>query len=263
MSWTQASKPLCTSCTTTSAIETIIEARTRDLGGFSVERLLPSARRKLVGPFIFFDHMGPVKFEPGQAVDVRQHPHINLATVTYLFEGEIIHRDSLGSVQAIRPGAINWMTAGRGIVHSERMAPELRNTGSRLHGLQLWVALPRAHEETEPDFRHYAAETLPAFERDADAARGVRSARHASWRSTDRWRASYLVELRVELTRAYRASQRGLERRPFPAHTRGDGVHSSSRSVTPSDRRATTCGDAMVYRTSHRRQRGATRSKVV
>jgi redox-sensitive bicupin YhaK (pirin superfamily) len=166
MSWTPASEPLCTSRATPPAIETIIEARTRDLGGFSVERVLPSAHRKLVGPFIFFDHMGPTTFEPGQAIDVRPHPHINLATVTYLFEGEILHRDSLGSVQAIRPGAINWMTAGRGIVHSERTPAELRIARSRLHGLQLWVALPKAHEETEADFRHYAAETLPAIERD-------------------------------------------------------------------------------------------------
>jgi hypothetical protein len=140
---------------------TIIEARTRDLGGLSVGRVLPSAQRKLVGPFIFFDHFGPVAFEPGQGIDVRPHPHINLATVTYLFEGEIVHRDSLGSLQAIRPGAINWMTAGRGIVHSERTGPELRKAGSRLHGLQLWVALPQAQEETEPDFRHYPAAGLP------------------------------------------------------------------------------------------------------
>ena len=140
---------------------TIIEGRTRDLGGFSVGRVLPSAARKLVGPFIFFDHMGPAAFEPGQGIDVRPHPHINLATVTYLFEGEIVHRDSLGSLQAIRPGAINWMTAGRGIVHSERTGPELRKVGSRLHGLQLWVALPRAKEEADPDFRHYPAAALP------------------------------------------------------------------------------------------------------
>jgi redox-sensitive bicupin YhaK (pirin superfamily) len=140
---------------------TIIEARTRDLGGLSVGRVLPSPRRRLVGPFIFFDHFGPVAFEPGKGMDVRPHPHINLATVTYLFEGEIVHRDSLGSFQAIRPGAINWMTAGRGIVHSERTGPELRNAGSRLHGLQLWVALPRAREESEPDFRHYPAAGMP------------------------------------------------------------------------------------------------------
>jgi redox-sensitive bicupin YhaK (pirin superfamily) len=165
MSWTQANDPLCATCATTPAIETIIEARKRDLGGFSVGRVLPSARRRLVGPFIFFDHMGPVTFASGQGIDVRPHPHINLATVTYLFEGEIVHRDSLGSLQPIRPGAINWMTAGRGIAHSERTGPELRKTGSRLHGLQLWVALPRAHEESEPDFRHYPSATLPEIEK--------------------------------------------------------------------------------------------------
>jgi len=165
MSWTQTDEPRCSTCATTPAIETIIEARARDLGGFSVGRVLPSARRRLVGPFIFFDHMGPAAFGPGQGIDVRPHPHINLATVTYLFEGEILHRDSLGSLQAIRPGAINWMTAGRGIVHSERTGPEPRKIGSRLHGLQLWVALPTAHEETEPAFRHYPSATLPDFER--------------------------------------------------------------------------------------------------
>jgi hypothetical protein len=144
-----------------SPVATIIEARPRDIGGFSVGRVLPTARRKLVGPFIFFDHIGPVAFEPGRGIDVRPHPHINLATVTYLFEGELVHRDSLGSLQAIRPGAINWMTAGSGIVHSERTGPELRKAGSRLHGLQLWVALPQAQEEAEPDFRHYPAAGLP------------------------------------------------------------------------------------------------------
>jgi len=164
MSWTQSIDPLCASCATTPAIELVIEARKRDLGGFSVARLLPTARRRLVGPFIFFDHMGPASFAAGQGIDVRPHPHINLATVTYLFDGEIVHRDSLGSLQPIRPGAINWMTAGRGIVHSERTGPEVRKSGSRLHGLQLWVALPKAHEETAPDFRHYPAAALPELE---------------------------------------------------------------------------------------------------
>ena len=168
MSWTQASDPFRATSATTPAIETIIEARKRDLGGFSVGRLLPSERRKLVGPFIFFDYIGPVTFAAGQGIDVRPHPHINLATVTYLFEGEIVHRDSLGSAQPIRPGAINWMTAGKGIVHSERTAPDLKKSGSRLHGVQLWVALPKAHEETEPEFRHYLARDLPELEeRDA------------------------------------------------------------------------------------------------
>ena len=164
MGWTEADAPICTSCASTPAIETIIEARHRDLGGFTVARLLPSNARRLVGPFIFFDHMGPAELAPGQGIDVRPHPHINLATVTYLFEGEIVHRDSLGSHQPIRPGAINWMTAGRGIVHSERTGPDLRKSGSRLHGVQLWVALPKAYEEAEPNFRHYGAPALPALE---------------------------------------------------------------------------------------------------
>jgi redox-sensitive bicupin YhaK (pirin superfamily) len=145
-------------------IETIIDGRPRDIGGFDVARLLPSVARRLVGPFIFFDHMGPAEFAPSHGMDVRPHPHIGLATVTYLFEGEILHRDSLGSHQPIRPGDINWMTAGRGIVHSERTGPELRSTGSRINGLQLWIALPTTLEETEPEFHHHPAHTLPALE---------------------------------------------------------------------------------------------------
>jgi redox-sensitive bicupin YhaK (pirin superfamily) len=142
----------------------IIEGRERTLDGFPLARILPSAVRRLVGPFIFFDHVGPAELAPGQALDVRPHPHINLATVTYLFDGEFMHRDSLGNEQVIRPGAINWMTAGRGIVHSERTPVALRKTGSRLHGLQLWVALPKAHEETEPDFHHHPAGALPVVD---------------------------------------------------------------------------------------------------
>ncbi len=152
------------SAASSTAIETLIDARPRDLGGFQVARVLPAASRRLVGPFIFFDHMRPVVFAPGQGMDVRPHPHINLATVTYLFDGEILHRDSLGSEQAIRPGAINWMTAGRGIVHSERTPPAVRARGSLQHGIQLWVALPTAQEEAEPAFHHYDAGALPAME---------------------------------------------------------------------------------------------------
>jgi redox-sensitive bicupin YhaK (pirin superfamily) len=140
----------------------VIEPRERDLGdGFFVRRLLPAGKQRAVGPFLFFDHFGPTRLPPGKGMDVRPHPHINLATVTYLFAGEIVHRDSLGSVQAIRPGDINWMTAGRGIVHSERTGPELRASGSVAHGLQLWVGLPRADEETAPAFHHHPAATLP------------------------------------------------------------------------------------------------------
>jgi len=146
-----------------SPIELVIPARDRDLGeGFSVRRLLPHSARRMVGPFIFFDHMGPVRLAPGQGVDVRPHPHIGLATVTYLFEGELFHRDSLGSARLITPGAVNWMTAGRGIAHSERTPVEARAAGPRVHGLQLWVALPREHEESAPAFEHHPAEALPA-----------------------------------------------------------------------------------------------------
>jgi redox-sensitive bicupin YhaK (pirin superfamily) len=140
-----------------------IVPRVHDLGdGFQVRRALPSRSLRSVGPFVFFDHMGPAILAPGKGLDVRPHPHIGLATVTYLFEGEIVHRDSLGNVQPIRAGEVNWMTAGRGIVHSERTPPALRPSGSRLSGIQVWVGLPGAEEEAEPSFAHH--EGLPVIE---------------------------------------------------------------------------------------------------
>jgi redox-sensitive bicupin YhaK (pirin superfamily) len=146
--------------------------RTRDLGdGFEVRRALPSAQRRMVGPFVFFDQMGPVVLGEGRGLDVRPHPHIGLATVTYLFDGEILHRDSLGNAQPIRPGAVNWMTAGRGIVHSERTPPELRAGGSSLFGIQTWVALPKGREEIEPGFAHHGADALPVIEDDGKRLR--------------------------------------------------------------------------------------------
>lgn len=144
-------------------IAIIITPREKDLGGFSVHRILPCASHPMVGPFIFFDHLGPAQFPKGHGVDVRPHPHINLATVTYLFDGKIQHRDSLGSDQLIEPGAINWMTAGHGIVHSERTPENLRHSENTLHGIQCWVALPEQYEEVAPEFSHYKAETLPEF----------------------------------------------------------------------------------------------------
>ena len=142
----------------------VIPSREKDLGGFSVRRVLPYARRRMVGPFIFLDHMGPAEFRPGQGINVRPHPHIHLATVTYLFEGKVHHRDSLGFDQLIEPGAINWMTAGRGIVHSERTPKDLAATGWRLDGIQCWVALPAEHENVAPSFAHHPSGTLPEFE---------------------------------------------------------------------------------------------------
>lgn len=153
-------------------IEVVVVPRSHDLGdNFVVRRALPSKERRMVGPFVFLDEMGPHRFTGGRGLDVRPHPHIGLATVTYLLEGEIMHRDSLGTVQAIRPGDINWMTAGKGIVHSERTAPELRATGSSLSGLQCWVALPTAMEENEPSFSHTRADQLPVIEGDGASAR--------------------------------------------------------------------------------------------
>lgn len=143
----------------------LLQPHDKDLGGgFKVRRLLPAAKRRSVGPFVFFDHFGPATEVPGSEHDVRPHPHIGLATVTYLFEGTMMHRDSLGSVQEIRPGAINWMTAGRGIVHSERKPEALREATYVNHGLQLWAALPQAHEEAEPSFTHTAAAEIPALD---------------------------------------------------------------------------------------------------
>ncbi len=173
--------PECTSPDDPS-IELLIAGRPRDLGGFEVRRALPSMKRRLVGPFIFFDHMGPAVLPIGEGMDVRPHPHIGLATVTYLFEGEIVHRDSLGSHQAIRPGDVNWMCAGKGIVHSERSSAEERARGVRIHGIQSWVAFPTEHEESAPRFEHHGAGAIPRIRRDgatlevlAGAAFGARS----------------------------------------------------------------------------------------
>lgn len=170
------------------AIERVIVPRTTDLGDFSVRRALPSAQRRMVGPFIFVDHMGPAEFKSGTGVDVRPHPHIGLSTVTYLFDGEIQHRDSLGTFAAIQPGAVNWMIAGRGIAHSERTGLERRAKGDRLHGLQCWVALPMADEEMAPGFAHLDAGELPQTEGEGKTVRlvagqmfGLRSPVETRW----------------------------------------------------------------------------------
>jgi redox-sensitive bicupin YhaK (pirin superfamily) len=155
------------------AISQVIVPRTVDLGDFAVRRALPSARTRMVGPFIFFDHFGPAEFHAGNGLDVRPHPHIGLATVTYLFDGEIMHRDSLGTAMAIRPGEVNWMTAGRGIVHSERTRPERRVDGEPIHGLQMWVALPATKEEMEAGFAHHATAEFPVIKENGKNVRVV------------------------------------------------------------------------------------------
>lgn len=155
------------------AVEMTILPRSRDIGGFEVSRVLPAIGKRMVGPFIFLDQMGPMTLAPQQGLDVRPHPHIGLSTVTYLFEGTILHRDSVGSVQAIEPGAVNWMTAGSGIAHSERTPPELRQQASRIFGMQSWVALPKTQEEIAPSFVHHGAATLPSFEMDGNQVRVI------------------------------------------------------------------------------------------
>ncbi len=163
MSWLPSDDPTPGDAFACDAIETVIVPRARDLGGFEVRRALPSAERQMIGPFIFFDQMGPSEFLLGSGIDVRPHPHIGLSTVTYLFDGQVMHRDSLGTALPIRPGELNWMTAGRGIVHSERTPPELRTHVSKLFGIQSWVALSAKDEETTPDFVHYPADEMPVL----------------------------------------------------------------------------------------------------
>jgi len=161
MSWLPSTDPVLGDAQSCDALELVVVPRLRDLGGFAVRRALPQARRQMVGPFIFFDQMGPVQFVAGQGMDVRPHPHIGLATVTYLFDGRIMHRDSEGNALEITPGAVNLMTAGSGIAHSERTPPDARAKGIGMFGIQSWVALPAAQEETAPSFQHFSAASLP------------------------------------------------------------------------------------------------------
>jgi redox-sensitive bicupin YhaK (pirin superfamily) len=161
MSWLPSNDPVLGDAQSCDALELVVVPRVRDLGGFSVRRALPQVKRQMVGPFIFFDQMGPVQFVPGQGMDVRPHPHIGLATVTYLFDGRIMHRDSEGNALEITPGALNLMTAGSGIAHSERTPPDARANGVTMSGIQSWVALPAAQEETAPGFQHFSDANLP------------------------------------------------------------------------------------------------------
>jgi redox-sensitive bicupin YhaK (pirin superfamily) len=164
MSWLPSNDPILGDAPSCDALELVIVPRARDLGGFSVRRALPHGKRQMVGPFIFFDQMGPVQFLAGQGIDVRPHPHIGLATVAYLFDGRMLHRDSEGNIQEIVPGAMNLMTAGRGIAHSERTPAPARASGQAMFGIQSWIALPAREEETAPSFQHFDAATLPVVE---------------------------------------------------------------------------------------------------
>jgi len=212
MSALPAAEPACTPCPETPAVELAIDGRARDLGGFQVRRILPAVERRLVGPFIFFDHMGPAHFEPGHGIDVRPHPHIGLATVTYLFEGEIDHKDSLGSDQPIVPGDINWMTAGRGIVHSERTRPAVRAEGPRLDGLQLWIALPTAHEEAEPEFHHHPAASLPEIVRDGARIRVLAGSAYGELSPVHTYSPLFYVDVALPAGRTLQVPREHAER---------------------------------------------------
>ncbi len=215
-------------------IDQLIIPRTRDLGdGFEVRRALPSAGRRMVGPFVFLDEMGPTVLKPGVGLDVRPHPHIGLATVTWLFAGEILHRDSLGSVQPIRPGEVNWMTAGRGIVHSERSDATQRSEAAPLHGLQCWVALPREVEECDPDFTHLKAAQLPVIE--GDGARAVLVAGSFLGRSVPLPIRSplFYMELTLQPGARFGLPAEHAEQAFYIVHgevdLRADGVHAAGR----------------------------------
>ena len=183
--------------TAAETIELAIAPRSRDLGGFSVRRALPDERRQMVGPFIFYDHLGPAQFAPGQGMDVRPHPHIGLATVTYLCEGRILHRDSLGNVQEIAPGEMNLMTAGRGVVHSERTPPGPRASGQKMLGLQSWIALPLAYEETQPSFQHFGADVLPTVKDRGVFARVIAGSTFGASSPVETLSDWFYVELRL------------------------------------------------------------------
>ena len=194
MSWLPSLDPKPGDAYACDAIEQVIVPRARDLGGFEVRRALPSAKKQMVGPFIFFDQMGPAEFLIGGGVDVRPHPHIGLATVTYLFEGEIWHRDSLGSALAIKPGEVNLMTAGRGIVHSERETSAAKAMTRRLFGIQAWAALPKSHEEGAPAFAHHGVAELPRIEGEGKRVRLIMGAMYGQASPVDFPHASFYAE---------------------------------------------------------------------
>jgi redox-sensitive bicupin YhaK (pirin superfamily) len=192
----------------------------KDIGDFEVRRLLPAAGQRMVGPFVFWDHFGPVTLPAGKGMDVRPHPHIGLATLTYLFAGEIMHRDSLGKVQAIRPGAVNWMTAGRGIVHSERTDQSKRGEPNALHGLQIWLALPLEHEDTAPEFHHYPEGSLPTL-RHGDALFTLIAGRWLGQESPVRvFSPLFYAETQLAAGQAFRLPQEYAERAVYVAQGR-------------------------------------------
>ena len=212
MSWLPSNDPTLGDPKSCDALELVIVPRTRDLGdGFAVRRALPHGRRQMVGPFIFFDHFGPVQFVSGKGMDVRPHPHIGLATVTYLFDGSIMHRDSEGNIQEIQPGAMNLMTAGRGIAHSERTPDAQRASGQMMLGLQSWIALPNDKEEIAPSFQHYGAASLPTVQDKGFRARIIAGCSFGATSPVEMVSPWFYVEVALEAG-IERAARRGPRR---------------------------------------------------
>ncbi|APX11240.1 pirin family protein [Tateyamaria omphalii] len=237
MSWNPALDPHCPKGDAVDAIETVIVPRARDLGGFEVRRALPAPRRQMVGPFIFFDQMGPAEFVTGTGIDVRPHPHIGLATVTYLYRGKIHHRDSLGTDQWIEPGAVNWMVAGHGITHSERADGEVRQKPHSLFGIQTWVALPKDHEDNPADFQHAPKDTLPVLEGEGKEVRLILG---------DAWGEHAPVQTFSEMFYADAVLEAGA-RIPLPDNHEDRGVYVVDGSVTVAGQ-VYDAGQMMVFR---------------
>ncbi|WP_299614330.1 pirin family protein [uncultured Tateyamaria sp.] len=237
MSWNPALDPDCPKGDAVDAIQTVIVPRARDLGGFEVRRALPAPRRQMVGPFIFFDQMGPAEFVTGKGIDVRPHPHIGLATVTYLYKGKIHHRDSLGTDQWIEPGAVNWMVAGHGITHSERTDGEIRQKPHNLFGIQTWVALPKDAEDNPADFQHAPKDTLPVLEGEGKEVRLILG---------DAWGEKAPVETFSEMFYADAVLEAGA-RIPMPDNHEDRGVYVVDGSVSVAGERYD-AGQMMVFR---------------
>ncbi len=241
MSWNPALDPDCPKGDAVDAIETVIVPRARDLGGFEVRRALPAPRRKMVGPFIFFDQMGPAEFVTGQGIDVRPHPHIGLATVTYLYKGKIHHRDSLGTDQWIEPGAVNWMVAGHGITHSERTDGEIRKSPHDLFGIQTWVALPEEAEDAAAAFEHAPKDTLPVLDGKGKSVRLILGTAYGEKAPVKTYSETFYADAKLEPG----------ARIPLPDDHEDRGVYVVAGSITVAGDRFDS-GQMMVFRPGDR-----------
>lgn len=237
MSWNPSLEPTCPSAGDSDSIETLIIPRARDLGGFEVRRALPAPRRQMVGSFIFFDQMGPAEFLTGQGIDVRPHPHIGIATVTYLFHGEFQHRDSLGTDQMIYPGEVNWMIAGGGITHSERTSAETRESAHSLFGIQTWVALPDKDEETTPAFEHHGKDALPLMQAEGKTVRLILGRAYGETAPVKTFTDMFYADARLDPCAAI----------PMPDDHEDRGVYVTEGSVSVGDD-AYEAGRMMVFR---------------